>query len=444
MAGVRGLAVRGFLIMWDWQVGRPPELRRLQRPCFATDDEQSMSAAKCTTSATSVNLERRGPTAVEAVWSARNRQGTACVPHISFKLRAVHWAIIVFTGCGYAPLSRLDVDTDTTVDAATEAADSPTCGTEGDARCTGNVVERCDGVSWQPASACEASCFAGACQSSASCSGGLALCGADATANCCQSRFVPGSRYSRSFDGSTTGYTDDHYVATIGPFNLDRFEVTMGRFRKFAAVYPVDKPVAGSGRNSRDSNDTGWSEAWSSSLPATQDELLSSLSCGSISTQRDEDPVRCVTWYLAQAFCIWDGGRLPTEAEWNAAASGGSEQRVYPWSNPPSSRDISQAQAQYGTGVPQRAGQLAAGDGRWGHSDLAGNVAEWVFDYYSSPYESTDCVDCSNKTASTTRAVRGGSYLNSAMNVLSSVRSNGAPSSRDVSIGFRCAHNFDN
>ncbi len=58
-------------------------------------------------------------------------------------------------------------------------------------------------------------------------------------------------------------------------------------------------------------------------------------------------PINCLDWYTAFAFCAWDGGRLATEAEWNYAASGGSEHRYYPWSKPATSTAIDDSYAVY-------------------------------------------------------------------------------------------------
>src|SRR5256885_1964087 len=62
-------------------------------------------------------------------------------------------------------------------------------------------------------------------------------------------------------------------------------------------------------------------------------------------------PVNCVSWFEAFAFCAWDGGYLPTEAEWNYAAAGGGDQRAYPWSVPSGTLLIDVAHANYNPGT---------------------------------------------------------------------------------------------
>jgi formylglycine-generating enzyme required for sulfatase activity len=120
-------------------------------------------------------------------------------------------------------------------------------------------------------------------------------------------------------------------------------------------------------------------------------------------------PLNCVTWYIAQAFCIWDGGRLPTEAEWNFAAAGGSEQRLYPWTKPGDTPVLEATYAGFGAGaVIEAVGSYPAGAGRWGHFDLVGNVDEMARDAYGDPYPSNACADCANVTDDDTAIVRGG------------------------------------
>ena len=127
--------------------------------------------------------------------------------------------------------------------------------------------------------------------------------------------------------------------------------------------------------------------------------------------------MNCIDWYEAYAFCIWDGGFLPSEAEWEAAAAGGPEQRAYPWGSAAPTGDlylISDCDYPAGatgcSGVANIApvGTAMLGAGRWGQLDLAGELAEWTLDYYA-PYVDP-CTDCVFLTDYSYRVVRGGSF----------------------------------
>jgi formylglycine-generating enzyme required for sulfatase activity len=237
-------------------------------------------------------------------------------------------------------------------------------------------------------------------------------CGPDGLADCKEAPLVPGGTFKRGYDGIDTydrtwfafGGMDQRWPATVSSFRLDRYEVTVGRFREFVAGYPGNMPAPGSGNNPNNPADPGWDPAWDAKLPATQAELVASLHCSpkwGLATWTDAPgpnegkPVNCPSWHAAFAFCIWDGGRLPTEAELNYAAAGGDEQRVFPWSVPHDQMVIDHTYASYGdfwwygvAGYPQkptstveRAGSKSPkGDGRWGHADLSGSLFEWVVD----------------------------------------------------------------
>jgi formylglycine-generating enzyme required for sulfatase activity len=158
-------------------------------------------------------------------------------------------------------------------------------------------------------------------------------------------------------------------------------------------------------------------------------------------------PMNCVTWYEAMAFCAWDGGYLPTEAEWNYAAAGGDQQRAYPWSSPAASVTIDGSYASYGClgdGIQGcllndllPVGTKPAGDGRWGQSDLGGNVSEWTLDR-NAPY-ATPCTDCANLAPSQERMVRGGDFEYGPDRLRTSFRDYITPSLRHPVMGIRCA-----
>ncbi len=248
-------------------------------------------------------------------------------------------------------------------------------------------------------------------------------CGPLGTDDCSTSLLVPGGTFKRNYDGvpTVTGGYGPHtlnpkYEAAISDFRLDKYEITVGRFRAFVAGYPGNLPREGDGKNPNNPADPGWSGSWNYHLQ-TRAELLNDLSSTAAAggryvswtdalSENENRAMNWLSWYLAYAFCIWDGGRLPTEAEWNYAASGGNEQRVYPWSVPPTSTVIDSSYAVYGGkagGLPvmtvARGGSRSPkGDGRWGHADLSGNLAEWVVD--DSPNNEEDdvpllpCVNC--------------------------------------------------
>ena len=281
---------------------------------------------------------------------------------------------------------------------------------------------------------------------------------------CCESPLVTGGAYARGFDVSIDGmYGDPSYTATVSEFRLDKYEATVGRFRQFVDTGQgtrANPPMPGAGTHPRIAG-SGWDATWNINLVADTPALLAAHKCdATYQTWTDTPganenrPMVCIDWYEAMAFCAWDGGFLPTEAEWNYAAAGGSEQRAYPWSNPPSSISIDSTRASYhdgttcvGDGMPGCAltdlvavGTKPAGDGRWGQSDLAGNVWEWTLDWYASPYPQTPCIDCANLTPGTVQACRGGSFSRDVTLLRAAARYPGGGSpGRYNDLGVRCA-----
>jgi len=282
------------------------------------------------------------------------------------------------------------------------------------------------------------------------CAGVAQTCGAEHDESCCASDEISGGSFNRS-NGS------DQLTASVARFELDRFEVTVGRFRQFVAAYPENWPAAGAGAHPLIAG-SGWQTDWDQHLPASREALIASLQCNpQFQTWTREPgpnenrPINCVSWYVAFAFCAWDQGRLPTDAERHYAASGGAG-GLYPWGDAPTpdaqhasydcTADGSAPQDCSSTDILE-VGSTPDGDGPWGQSDLAGGMMEWALDWFAAyPSACDDCAQVVPPPSNLGRSAWGGDWSHGADLLLSSSRigydvDNDQPT--ETFHGLRCA-----
>ena len=354
--------------------------------------------------------------------------------------------------------------------------------TPGTTQCSGNSVETCGtNGRWGSAVDCGgtvAFCANGACVAPPSCQtsgAGQTNCGPDES--CCTSLQVPGGTYYRTYANSGDGGTGEADPATVSGFRLDKYLVTVGRFRQFVnAVLPGDggagwTPPGGSGKHthlnggqglansgSPGTYEFGWVASDDSNLAPTNANLTCSSPSPAFATWtnsasgQENLPINCTNWWEAYAFCIWDGGFLPSEAEWEYAAAGGNQQREYPWGTmaPGTGNQYAITNCDYPNGsgsCPSVAsiapvGTATLGAGFWGQLDLAGEAWESNLDWYATYVD--PCTDCAFLTASSYRVVRGGDWgFGCSPSCLPSLyppsRSYNAAANRVTWSGFRCA-----
>ena len=243
--------------------------------------------------------------------------------------------------------------------------------------------------------------------------------------------------------GSTRGEPPERPVhrVTVSEFFIDRFEAPNAEFAAFVAAngHLTEPERSGVGWHW----DGQWREVKGADWrhPYGQASLIERL---------EKHPVVQVSWNDAQAYCRSRGKRLPTEAEWERAARG-NDGRTYPWGNQPT-REGSRYRASYGSDDCCRAdpgdgflftapvGSFPFGRSPFGVEDLAGNVWEWVEDWFDPDfYRRSPTVDPVNYSPTDRKVIRGGGWGNNPQGLRSTLRHANPPDVGLSMVGFRCA-----
>jgi formylglycine-generating enzyme required for sulfatase activity len=223
--------------------------------------------------------------------------------------------------------------------------------------------------------------------------------------------YVPEGEYSMGSDNSETDEAPFHTVF-LDAFWIDKTEVTV---RMYSVC--VDAGVC--------------------KEPTNKKSFSHPVYYGN--TEFENYPVIYVDWNMAKTYCEWAGRRLPTEAEWEKAARG-TTANEYPWGNAAPSTDL----LNYNRNVGDTTDVEKYLDGKsiYGALNMAGNVWEWVNDWYDEAYyQSSDSMNPLGPDSDTSRyrVLRGGSWTDGSKVFRSSNRFKNYPDTSNYDIGFRCA-----
>jgi len=242
-------------------------------------------------------------------------------------------------------------------------------------------------------------------------------------------------------------FTDEgpQHTVYLDAFWIDQTEVSVEMFRSF--VFETGYETS--------AEREGWGAPWTDGPIEEEWPHLPGVDWqhphGPDSIAVDDHPVVQVTWDDARAYCAWAGGSLPTEAQWEKAARG-TDGRTWPWGN------IYQGSQgnfcddgcpvkrwnhhSYDDGFAKisHVGSFPAGASYYGALDMAGNVWEWVADWYGEDYySSSPYKNPAGPPTGIERTQRGGAWIDNESWVRTTVRHSTGPWVRCDDLGFRCA-----
>lgn len=220
---------------------------------------------------------------------------------------------------------------------------------------------------------------------------------------------IPAGSFLR---GTDVGGLDERPPREIflDAFQIDRYEVTNSQYSQFAAA-------------------TGHRKA---GPPSRYAKNVSKM-------RGPNQPAIYVSWDDAVAYCHWKGRRLPTEAEWEKAMRG-TDGRLWPWGNEELPDGANWARVNDGFEASAPAGAFKEDRSPYGVMDGAGNVMEWVQDWYSEGYyKEAPEKNPPSPEYGVYRTLRGGGYTTTGGDLRLTSRSKMVPDFRDETIGFRCA-----
>lgn len=233
---------------------------------------------------------------------------------------------------------------------------------------------------------------------------------------------IPGASFMMGCNGEINGNLGcpdselPYHEVTLPTYIIDRFEVTNSQYK--ACV------------------DAGICEAPKSKASKTREDYF-------INPDYDLYPVIQVTYEDAQTYCEWTGMRLPTEAEWELAARS-LYANLYPWGNEDPdctlANSLNDLNVTSCVGDTTMVGSYVLGSSDYGVMDMAGNVWEWVADYYSADYYSISPTENPQGPESgSERVVRGGGWSGSWRYLRTPSRAYDLPFYSGADLGFRCA-----